>query len=320
MVGAIFAIFLICFTPLCSQEKDTAMDNETPPPRYLYKVLSMDNWEASRCQELIQLASDDAAFIHFSKEDQLDRIVDKYWANATKFVVLKIAAEKLPGKLVFEANPGGENKYYHLYEGAVPFNSIVELRIIERDLSPYACARIVEIGNPVLRAVARALTKEEILKPETQALIRRMQATMRAAPGVGLAAPQIGESLQIIVIEDKAEYHTGATAQQLAEKERVVVPFHVIINPILHLGEEKVEFYEGCLSVSELRGKVARSRSVQVECLNERGEPVVINARCWYARIIQHEVDHLNGKLFIDRVDTRQLTTEDNYDKFWTSN
>lgn len=100
-------------------------------PHYLYKVLSIENWKKSQAQASVALSKDDEAFIHLSKENQLDKIIAKYWANASEFIVLKIDADRLPGKLIFEANPGGSNKYYHLYEGSIPLNSIVEAKIVK---------------------------------------------------------------------------------------------------------------------------------------------------------------------------------------------
>lgn len=96
-------------------------------PTYLYKVLSMDDW-AKSC-ETVHLSSMDADFIHFSTEDQLDKIIEKYWAGASEYVVLKIETAKLSGNLVLEANPGGTNKYYHLYEGSIPLKAIAELKV-----------------------------------------------------------------------------------------------------------------------------------------------------------------------------------------------
>ena len=177
---------------------------------------------------------------------------------------------------------------------------------------------IVQTGHPVLRAVARQLTIEEILSDPTKQLVDAMRDTMREAPGVGLAAPQIGESLQLAVIEDRSEYIKDASPEQLARQQRSTVDFHVIINPRLHLlGDETVDFYEGCLSVTGYGAVVRRSTKVRVECLNERAESITINAEGWYARILQHEIDHLNGTLYIDRMQTRSFTTMDNVDRFW---
>jgi len=141
---------------------------------------------------------------------------------------------------------------------------------------------------------------------------------MHEAPGVGLAAPQVGLSLQLAVIEDREEYHKDAMAEHLRERERLPVPFHVIINPALTLlPGEKVEFFEGCLSVPGFSALVSRARSVRVECLNEQGKKKAIEASGWYARILQHEIDHLHGGLYIDRMNSRTFTSADNWAAFW---
>lgn len=178
--------------------------------------------------------------------------------------------------------------------------------------------RIVQAGDPILRWQSRPLAREEISSQSLQQLIKLMQDTMRDAPGVGLAAPQIGESLQLAVIEDRAEYISDLPADQLAERQRAAIPFHVIINPKLSLLDDSTaEFFEGCLSVAGFQAVVDRALNVRVECLNERGEEVTINARGWYARILQHEIDHLNGTLYVDRMKTRTLTTAENMIRFW---
>jgi len=180
--------------------------------------------------------------------------------------------------------------------------------------------RIVQVGEPVLRQTARALSAEEIRSDEIQRLIEVMRETMRAAPGVGLAAPQIGLSLQLAVIEDPEEFLKGVSAEALARQERSPVPFHVIINPVLHIEPgEKVEFFEGCLSLSGFTALVGRARAVRVECLNERAEPVTIAARGWYARILQHEIDHLNGTVYVDRMISRSFMSVDNLSRYWSN-
>ena len=156
--------------------------------------------------------------------------------------------------------------------------------------------KIVQTGDPVLREPARPLTPADLAKAEIQQLIELMRETMRDAPGVGLAAPQIGVPLQLAVIEDVGESEA---------QERKPVPFHVIATPRLTLGDEIVEHYEGCLSVDGFQAVVPRARSVKVEALDHRGQPITIDASGWYARILQHEIDHLNGMLYIDRMKTR---------------
>jgi len=176
---------------------------------------------------------------------------------------------------------------------------------------------IVQAGDPVLRKQGRTLSVDEIRSPRIQELIGLMHETMREAPGVGLAAPQIGESLQLAVIEDREDYIKDLSAEQLAKYQRSAVPFHVIINPKLTtLDNSLAEFYEGCLSVNGYTAVVDRALNVRVECLNERGEALTINAHGWYARILQHEIDHLNGILYVDRMNTRTLSTAENLIRF----
>jgi len=146
-----------------------------------------------------------------------------------------------------------------------------------------------------------------------------MRDTMRDAPGVGLAAPQIGLALQLAVIEDRAEYHSDIPAEVLRERDRAPVGFHVIINPVIELGEQRAEFFEGCLSMPGYTAIVPRARSVTVEALNERAERVRLQAKGWYARILQHEIDHMNGTVYVDRMRSRSLMTTDNFTRYWKS-
>jgi peptide deformylase len=178
--------------------------------------------------------------------------------------------------------------------------------------------KIAQAGEPVLRQKARELSVEEITSAETQALIAHMRETMRDAPGVGLAAPQVGIPLQIAVIEDPEELLAAMPAEQLAERERRAVSFHVIVNPrIAPSGEKTVDFFEGCLSLAGFSAVVPRARKVRVECLDEQGRPQVIEASGWYARILQHEIDHLHGTLYIDRMRSRTFMSLDNFNRFW---
>jgi peptide deformylase len=163
--------------------------------------------------------------------------------------------------------------------------------------------KIVQVGHPVLREKAQELTRDDIRSAEIQQLIELMRETMREAPGVGLAAPQVGLPLRLAVIEDTAD---------VPEMDRKPVPFHVIVNPRLTLGPERIDHYEGCLSVEGFQARVPRALTVDVEALDHRGEPVQIAASGWYARILQHEIDHLDGTLYIDRMKTRTFTTARN--------
>ncbi|HEX4749219.1 MAG TPA: peptide deformylase [Bryobacteraceae bacterium] len=178
--------------------------------------------------------------------------------------------------------------------------------------------KIVQAGEAVLRQRARPLTPDEIDSREIQSLIESMRETMYDAPGVGLAAPQIGFPIQLAVIEDKPEYTRDAPAAFVKERERKPVPFHVIINPVLTLIDEpSLEFFEGCLSLAGYTGVVARAQRVQVDCLDHDGTPIRIDASGWYARILQHEIDHLHGTMYIDRIQTRTLMTVENFNRYW---
>ena len=185
--------------------------------------------------------------------------------------------------------------------------------------------KIVQVGDPVLRQRARALAPDEIRSRETRKLIDAMQQAMYDAPGVGLAAPQIGLSLQIAVIEDREEYLEDVPDEDLARRERKAIPFHVIINPVIEerpakpkdLGPDMIQFFEGCLSLGGFTALVPRARHVRVSCLDEHGKRKIIEASGWYARILQHEIDHLNGRLYIDRMDSRTFASLDNFDHFW---
>ena len=177
---------------------------------------------------------------------------------------------------------------------------------------------IVQVGDPVLRQRARPITVDEIRSREIQDLIDQMREAMRAAPGVGLAAPQIGQSLQIAVIEDRSEYHKDVSPEQLRERERKPVPFQVLINPrIITCSDEHKTFFEGCLSVAGFCGLVPRSRTVQVDFLDQNGVTQSVTAEGWHARIVQHEVDHLQGTLYIDCILSRSFTTLDNLTQHW---
>jgi len=155
-----------------------------------------------------------------------------------------------------------------------------------------ALRKIVTLPEAVLRRKARAVTT---IDKNLQTVIDSMIETMREAPGVGLAAPQIGLSERIIVVEyferDEDE-----------EKEDAPRKVWAVLNPeIIKSSEEKVMGVEGCLSIPGLVGEVERHASIQIKGLNRHGKPMKIKAEGWLARIFQHEIDHLNGVLFPDR-------------------
>ncbi len=177
--------------------------------------------------------------------------------------------------------------------------------------------KIVQTGHPVLRQVGRTLTKKEILSAEIQQLIELMRETMHDAPGVGLAAPQVGLSLQLTVIEDDPGALEGAPEEMKKAQERQGVPFHVVINPKIEATDSAaVVNFEGCLSLSGFSALVPRARGVHVEALDHKGNPVKIDATGWYARILQHEIDHLYGRLYIDHMLTRSFTTNENASRY----
>jgi peptide deformylase len=171
-----------------------------------------------------------------------------------------------------------------------------------------------------LRGEARHLTPEEIRSQHIYDLIAHMRETLSDAPGIGLAAPQVGEPLQLAIIELKAEYHSNLSLAELAERERSPVPFHVLINPQIHLvSPPETNFFEGCLSLPGFTAIVARARRVLVEALDHLSQPVRIEATGWHARILQHEIDHLHGKLYFDRMRSQSFSLLENYNRHWKS-
>ena len=154
---------------------------------------------------------------------------------------------------------------------------------------------IITPDNPVLRKKAHAV--KDVTDPALQRLIDDMIETMREAPGVGLAAPQVAVSQRLAVIE----YAPGS--ENLDEEAEPPAPkLFVIVNPeITQRSEALVDGAEGCLSIPGYAGNVLRHQAVTVRALNRKGRPVKIKATGWLARIFQHEIDHLDGVLFIDR-------------------
>jgi peptide deformylase len=178
---------------------------------------------------------------------------------------------------------------------------------------------IVACGDPILRRVADPVDPSTLHTPELRRLITDMRRTMEMAPGVGLAAPQVGVSLQLAVVQDGPQQWGPLSDDERAVRQRQDLPFTVLVNPLIRpVGDDdRVSFYEGCLSVPGLTGVVARHRVVQVEALDQDGQPVDRLFSGWAARIVQHEVDHLGGHLYLDRVQTRSLSTVDNYTSRW---
>lgn len=145
-------------------------------------------------------------------------------------------------------------------------------------------------------------------------LIERLRCGLVDDPGVGLAAPQIGVPWRVVLIQDPPEFHTRVSEERLAELERTPVEPYVLINPeIESIGDEHRTFFEGCLSVDGYCALVARYHTVRVRWLDPGGAPHQEVRHGWHARILQHEVDHLDGILYIDRMLTRSFMTTDSY-------
>lgn len=173
---------------------------------------------------------------------------------------------------------------------------------------------ICQVGHPVLRQEARTLSKEEIQSDWIQALIASMKKTMKSVPGVGLAAPQVGLPLQIAVIEDRIEYTNHVPQEKSDERQRTSFadPI-VIINPTFTvIGETEVEFSEGCLSLDGFEALVPRAHKIRVDYQDETANSQTLEAEGWYARILQHEIDHLRGIMYIDRMATRSFMSSKN--------
>ena len=170
--------------------------------------------------------------------------------------------------------------------------------------------KIAQIGHPILRQPARALTAEEILSPEIQRFIDDMIETMREEDGVGLAAPQVCRSLQIVVLEyeNNERYPDEST-----------IPLTILVNPVLsNYDEEKALGWESCLSLVDFRGLVPRSTSVTLKAYDRYGDRIEKRATGFEAVVLQHEIDHLNGKVFLDRMtDLTQLAYQEEFEEFW---
>ena len=158
-----------------------------------------------------------------------------------------------------------------------------------------AILKVARMGHPVLRARARAIEPGAIASPRVQQLIDDMFETMHEYQGVGLAAPQVHESVRLFV--------AGFAADDEEDDARARVPMMALINPeITALGKDLIEGWEGCLSIPDIRGRVPRSPHIKVSALNREGKRIEIEARDFPARVIQHETDHLDGILFFDRM------------------
>jgi peptide deformylase len=173
-----------------------------------------------------------------------------------------------------------------------------------------AILKVARLGHPVLRKAAAPLSMREIQAPGFQKFIDDMIETMKEYDGVGLAANQVHESKQVAVLE---------VAENPRYPDKPKVPLTVLINPkVSALTEEMEEDWEGCLSVPELRGKVPRHKTIRIQALDRNGKELDFIAADFHARVIQHEWDHLNGKVYLDRMrDFSTLTFLTEFARYW---
>ena len=173
-----------------------------------------------------------------------------------------------------------------------------------------AILKVARLGHPVLRQKALEVPAAEIRSVGIQRLIDDMVQTMREYDGAGLAANQVHTLLQIAVIEVDANPRYP---------EAAAIPLTVVINPVVTpLGEEREDGWEGCLSVPDMRGVVSRHTAVRLECHDREGNRMDVVAKDFFARVIQHETDHLNGIVYVDRMsDLRTLSHIAEWNKHW---
>jgi peptide deformylase len=165
--------------------------------------------------------------------------------------------------------------------------------------------KVCRLGHPVLRMQSQRVSTDMLASPATQKFIDDMMETMVEYSGVGLAAPQVHESLQIAVIESRGP--------------RGEIPMTVLVNPeVTVLTDETVDDWEGCLSIPDLRGLVPRWTKLRVDALDRSGQEVQFNAEGFFARVVQHEFDHLMGKVYLDRMrDFKTLCHLAEFQRYW---
>jgi peptide deformylase len=171
---------------------------------------------------------------------------------------------------------------------------------------------IVQVGAAVLRRRALDVAASLLATPAFSRLVEVMVEAMRAAPGVGLAAPQIGVPLRVFVAEDNDERMAHQSIDAKGLRGRIALPLTVLVNPrVVPSSKDEATFYEGCLSVRGYGALVPRAAAVAVTGIGMDGRPVSLHFDGWPARIMQHEMDHLDGTLYVDRMIPRSLTGEE---------
>jgi peptide deformylase len=173
-----------------------------------------------------------------------------------------------------------------------------------------AILKVARLGHPVLRRMADPVPRGEITRPETQRLIDDMIETMYEYVGVGLAAPQVHVSRQIAVVECESHPRHPETPR---------IPLTVLINPVLTpLTEDTAADWEGCLSIPDFRGLTPRCTAVRLEAYGRKGERIELEAKDFFARVLQHETDHLNGRVYLDRMpDLTTLCHLQEWSRYW---
>lgn len=180
----------------------------------------------------------------------------------------------------------------------------VKRKIISPPSPPYS--HVCQVGDPVLRSHAAAVDPSAVTGPEIQRVIKTMVAVMRKLECVGLSAPQIGVPLRILALEYPQKMFEESSPATREVRGLSVQPLRIFVNPQLRvLDGRTVLFQEACESISGFSATVPRYLSVELSGLNETGEAVTWQASGWSARIVQHEMDHLDGVLYIDRMDTK---------------
>ena len=174
-----------------------------------------------------------------------------------------------------------------------------------------ALLQVAKLGDPILRQISQPVDLNTLHSSEgkIQLLIDNMIDTMREEDGVGLAAPQVFQSLRLVVIECSFNERYS---------EAPDIPLTVLVNPsVKYYGDDTALGWEGCLSLKDLRGLVPRSKKITVEYFDREGNPVTVNAEGFLAVVLQHEIDHLHGKVFLDRMtDLSQLAYVEEFEKY----